>query len=266
MRLFIIFLGCLGFMAVPRLIGPPVYSAEVQSAIGYFQAQSDSFAAGCTKLRKSCESLHPANAVAGAKALASPSALSLARRNLIDCRLHYKKIESFLEYFFRSSATIYNRPPKFEPEEPGMEYQSPAGLQVIESLLYENRIDRAALIRQARAVESSATDLTALLYDLKADDRQLLESLRIELIRVMALDITGYEAPLLKSGIAESREALRSLSIQLEPYLHAGEPRSDSLRFFLDKAIAMTSANTSPSTISTGLLLCGKPYSPSNIS
>jgi cytochrome c peroxidase len=235
MRFFIILLGSLGFMAVPRLIRPPVYSAEVQSAIGYFQTQSDSFAESCTKLTRSCEPLTAAN----------PSALSIARRNLIDCRLHYKKIESFLEYFFRSSATIYNRPPKFEPEEPGMEYQSPAGLQVIESLLYENRIDRPALLRQARAVESSAADLTALLYDLKADDRQLLESLRVELIRVMALDITGYEAPLLKSGIAEAREALRSFSIQLQSYLHTGEPRSDSLRFFLNKGIAMTGTNVS---------------------
>ncbi|HXB93374.1 MAG TPA: cytochrome c peroxidase, partial [Puia sp.] len=64
-----------------------------------------------------------------------------------------------------------------------------------------------------------------------------LESLRIELIRVMALDITGYEAPLLKSGITESADALASLRDQLQPYLQKGNPRSDSLLFFLDKAI-----------------------------
>jgi cytochrome c peroxidase len=246
MRLFIIIAGCLGFIAVPRLIRPPApphsvqppftYSTEVQSAVEYFQTESRAFASSCTALRKSLESLQPAGS----------ETRSQARQHLIECRCHYKKIESFLEYFFRSSSTIYNKPPKYEAEEGGMEYQSPAGLQVIESLLYEPRIDRKALLEQARAVESAAVDLPALLYDLKADDRQLLESLRVELIRVMALDITGYEAPLLKSGIRESAEALRSLSVQLQPYLRPGEPRSDSLRYFLDKAIAMTSRSEMP--------------------
>jgi cytochrome c peroxidase len=233
MRLFIILLGCLGFLAVPPLNQPPAYSTGVQSAVDYFRTESRAFASSCTSLRKNCESLHPRDAAARYAALNS----------LMECRSHYKKIESFLEYFFLSSATIYNRPPKYEAEEPGMEYQSPAGLQVIETLLYEPAINRSLLLEQAKAVESSAVDLPALLYDLKADDRQLLESLRIELIRIMALDITGYEAPLLKSGIGESAIALRSLSIQLQPYLHAGERRSDSLRYFLDKTIALTTDN-----------------------
>jgi len=82
------------------------------------------------------------------------------------------------EYFFRSSSTIYNKPPKYETEEPSMEYQQPIGLQVIESLLHDTRIDHKALLEQAVAVESTAADLPALLYDFTASDRQLLESLR----------------------------------------------------------------------------------------
>jgi hypothetical protein len=74
---------------------------------------------------------------------------------------------------------------------------------------------------QAKAVESSAVDLPALLYDLRASDRQLLESLRMELIRVIALNITGYEAPLLKSGIEESHAAMEAVEVQLRPYLDA---------------------------------------------
>jgi len=249
MRLFILLTGCLGFMAIPRLIRPPAApiklkgaafttpSAEVQSAISYFRAGSRSFAASCTILRQRLAALRPGD----------PQTLAAARQALMDCRDHYKKIESFLEYFFRSSATIYNRPPKFEAEEGGMEYQSPVGLQLIESLLYGQTVDKRQLLLQAQAVESSAIDLPALLYDLRADDRQLLASLDIELIRIMALDITGYEAPYLKTGIRESAEALQSLSFQLQPYLRPGEPESDSLRSLLDKAIAMTSRGNSNS-------------------
>jgi cytochrome c peroxidase len=154
----------------------------------------------------------------------------------MDCRNHYKEIESFLEYFFRSSATIYNRPPKFEAEEGNMEYQSPIGLQLIESLLYDpNPIGNNPHCRPAPSkvppptcppcctISGQTTGSYSPVFD-------------VELIRIMSLDITGYEAPLLKSGIRESAEALQSLSFQLQPYLRPGEAVSDSLRSLLDKS------------------------------
>ena len=189
----------------------------------YFRGEAKGFAGSCSELRKAIEAGKDVGAVRG---------------RLAEARLRYKHIESFLEYFFRSSATIYNRAPKFEAEEGSMEYQSPIGLQLMESLLYEPRIDRKSLLEQAKAVESSASDLPALLYGLKADDRQLLESLRVELIRVMALDITGYEAPLLKTGIGESVAAMEAVELQLRPYLDAGA-RADRVQGCLGRVREM---------------------------
>lgn len=246
MRLLTVIAACLGFLAIPRLIPmrpaslsvsrtAASYSPQVQSAIANFRNESRRFAAACTSLRLALASVQPGDR----------HSIAAARQQLIATRRGYKMIESFLEYFFRSSATIYNRPPKFEAEDGGMEYQSPIGLQVIESILYDPHPDKKELLAQAKAVESSAADLPALLYDLKADDGQLLESLRIELIRIITLDITGYEAPLLKTGIPESADALRSLSSQLQPYLQPHDPRSDTLRALLDKAIAITDSSSS---------------------
>src|SRR5258708_19914856 len=99
-----------------------------------------------------------------------------ARQKLIDCRLHYKRIEFFLEYFFKSSSRIYNSPPKYEPEEPDMEYQSPAGLQVIESLLYEYE-GKDELLKQIAAVATSAADLPSLFYNFQPASHHLLENL-----------------------------------------------------------------------------------------
>ncbi|HEY4287611.1 MAG TPA: cytochrome c peroxidase [Puia sp.] len=224
---------------MPQLASAPgaaAISPGVQSAMDYFTTQSRTFAASCTRLRKTLEAPNPS--------------LPLARQQLIDCRCQYKKIEAFLEYFFRSSSTIYNRPPKFEAEEPDMEYQSPVGLQVIESLLYETHPNHKNLLDQAKAVESSASDLPALLYNFKASDPQLLESLRLELIRIIALDITGYEAPLLKTGIRESRAALEAFALSLQPYLqdpgHGNCPgHADSLQYFLDKTTTFLNRNQS---------------------
>ena len=215
------FLFCLilGLTAASRLIGPADPSPGVEGAMTYFRKEAAAFAQSCTELRVAAEGS------AGTGEL---------RRRLADARLRYKRIESFLEYFFRSSATIYNRPPKFEAEDGGMEYQEAIGMQLMEALLYAPQPDRKALLEQARAVESSALDLPALLYGLKADDRQVLESLRIELIRVIALDITGYEAPYLKSGIGESRVAMEAMEVQLGPYLGTGK-REDSVRMYLGR-------------------------------
>ncbi len=166
-----------------------------------------------------------------------PVSVLRARRALIECRLNYKRIEYFLEYFFRSSAVIYNHPAKYEVEEPYAEFEEPRGLQVIEALLFEKKVFvvKDQLLQQATAVNESASDLGALLYDFTMDDAQLLESLRIELIRVMTLDISGYDAPRLKSGIAEAYEALRSMQVALQPYM--GDRRADSVRFYLDEAL-----------------------------
>ncbi|HEY4337303.1 MAG TPA: cytochrome c peroxidase [Puia sp.] len=214
MRIFIVCCCCLGLMAASRFVGP---SQGVEEAVEYFRREAVAFAGSCTELRKATEG--------GAET-------KQLRQRLAEARLRYKHIESFLEYFFRSSATIYNRPPKFEAEDGSMEYQEAIGMQLMEAELYAPSLDREALLRQAKAVESSAVDLPALLYGLKADDRQVLESLRIELIRVITLDITGYEAPLMKSGIGESRAAMETIEVLLRPYLDAGK-RADSVRSYL---------------------------------
>ncbi|HTI09921.1 MAG TPA: cytochrome c peroxidase [Puia sp.] len=213
----------------------PPQASGVGVSIAYFRKEAPEFAKSCKELFSALQSIDPS----------TPPSLGKARQKLIECRLHYKKIEFFLEYFFRSSSRIYNSPPKYEGEEPDMEYQSPVGLQVIESLLYQPPVagKKNELLQQAGAVAGSAADLSSLLYDFQTDDRQILESLRVELIRVITLGITGYDAPSLKSGLAESYEVLQSMRFQLQPYLTAGETRSDSLLAFLDKAIGQLRNN-----------------------
>lgn len=93
------------------------------------------------------------------------SSLTAAKNALKDCRLQYKKISFFLEYFFPSEAQVYNSAPKYEVEEPYMEYQHPKGLQVIEQLLYEKNPDKTALTEQAELLRSSAADISSLLIN-----------------------------------------------------------------------------------------------------
>jgi len=208
----------------------PAPSPGVTTAVEYFRAEAPVFARHCTGLQSAIRTMD----------LRDSRSVAAVRRKLIDCRASWKRIESFLEYFFRTSSRIYNRAPKFEAEEPGMEYQSPLGLQVIENLLYETNTPdrRRQLLEQSSAVASSASDLPALLYDFHAGDPQILESLRIELIRIITLDISGYDAPYLKTGVTEACGSLLSIKHQLEPY-----GPSDSLQTCLDSSIAYCKAH-----------------------
>nr|WP_199078570.1 cytochrome c peroxidase [Pedobacter sp. ASV19] len=202
--------------------------------ITYFKENSSVFAASADRLKAAIVLLD-----------GRAEQTEKAKLALKDCRLQYKRIAFFLDYFFESSAMIYNRPPKVEVEEPYMEYQEPSGLQVVEALLYAAQPvqHKEALLAQAELISSSADDLGTLTYQFEATDREILESIDLELVRVMALSISGYDAPELKSGIQEAHQSLVAIHEVLQPFLN-NDKVSVSLLLNLDKAIQFTSANT----------------------
>jgi len=191
-----------------------------QQLLAYIKNEAALFATKAMTLQTSLENIS-----------SDSSSIIRARTALKICRLQYKKISFFLEYFYPSEAQVYNGPPKYEVEEPYMEYQEPKGLQVIEGLLYEKNPDKPALIEQAHLITSSATDIPSLFYRFSATDAQLMESIRLEFIRIMTLYITGYDAPLLKSGVEEAEQALDVIRIILNPYIENKE--GDSIRYYL---------------------------------
>ena len=118
-------------------------------------------------------------------------------------------------------------------------------LQNLKNMTHENNVEakKIDLLQQTGAVSSSATDLNALLYDFKADDKQLLESIRLELIRIITLGIVGFDAPLLKSGIAESAASLEALQFVLTPFLTADAKHADSVSKYLAGSISFLLSN-----------------------
>jgi cytochrome c peroxidase len=222
----------LGGLGLTRPLGSTI---GLGPTLAYFRSEADQFHRGTILLNKLVHEIEPAQA----------QSISRAREALVDCRLKYKRIEFFLEYFFRSAAGIYNSPPKVEVEEPFMEFEEPRGMQVIEASLFRamNPEEKNQAIQQAEALCSSAADLKSLLYDFRADDPQILESLRIELIRVIALGTAGFDAPLLKSGIRESGEAFKSMERVLAPYLNPKFRESDSTFYYLKKSLLSLEAH-----------------------
>lgn len=159
--------------------------------------------------------------------------------------MDYKRIEFFMDYFFESSSLIYNRPAKVEVDEPYMEYQEPSGFQVMEVLLFEDHpfLHKADLLEQAELLASSAEDLNSLLYKFEGTDKEILESVRLELIRVITLSITGYDAPELKTGIRESWQSLSAIQKILMPYVQTYPVRGAKLSVILNRALTYLKLN-----------------------
>jgi cytochrome c peroxidase len=226
MRLAIVIIGLVtGILFLSAFAFPVNPSMGSKPAIADMKIKAAGFSKSCDELQQAIGRLDGHD----------PVSVQRARAALINCRYHYKEIEFFLEYFFISSAHIYNGPPKLGEES---EYPEPTGFQAMEELLFAPDISaqKDKLIAQAAVVCSSARDLPVLFYEFQTSDRQLVQSLRLELIRIMTLGITGYDAPQLKSGITESYYALRAVQTALAPLLK-NKPSSE-MNGLLSAAIA----------------------------
>jgi cytochrome c peroxidase len=200
----------------------------VEQTLDYFRVNATSFAESTADLQQSIKQLDKNN----------PASVDKALTSLKECRLRFKSIEFFFNYFFRSLSSIYNAPPVIEVEEPFLEYREPIGLQVIASLLFADDpfAEKEQLLAQASLVYESAGDLHALLYQLPVTDEQILESIQLELINVMTLGIAGFDTPELKTGVIEAKQTLLAVREVLHPFL-TNSPESDSVRFYMNAAI-----------------------------
>lgn len=207
----------------------------VDNTLRYFRSNIPPLVSSAKELRKAIASLNDSISIAH------------ARNKLVLCRNAYKRIEFFTEYFFGNQVVRFNLPPVKEVEEPVLEYQWPVGFQVMEDLLFADNVQeyKKELLSNADVIILSAEGLNGLLYNRQITDAGILESLRLELIRISALNITGYDAPLLKSGIKESETALLAFRENIKPYLNEYKNLPDSIVFFLDYSIDLLKADAS---------------------
>jgi cytochrome c peroxidase len=137
-------------------------------------------------------------------------------------RKGYKRVEWLLEYYQPYMATRVNGPPvvEVEEDEPGQHTTSPTGLQVIEPYLFPvaDRTQKASLLRELNVLLSYAVRLEQSIPADRLTDGDILDAMRQQLFRIVALGITGYDAPEARSGLAESAVSLSALRDAFIPY------------------------------------------------
>jgi cytochrome c peroxidase len=154
------------------------------------------------------------------------------RQLFFNSRLAYKKFEWAAEYFTPTITISVNGPPAPETQLSGFVLQ-PTGLQVIESLLYPryDPANRGAIVFQLRELITNCKLYRSYYRGATLLNGQVWDAAKQEVFRVMTLGIAGFDAPLAKSGLAESACSLRSVSQVLANYPAANGDGDLTIRF-----------------------------------
>lgn len=157
------------------------------------------------------------------------------KKSFLTCREQFKRIEYYIEYFFPTTAKALNGPPIAEIELGENLIEAPAGFQVIEDYLY-NELDshaRAELINEIKKVSVALKRVLQYQQTYTITDAQIFDAMRLEIFRITALGITGFDAPLSLQSLPEASISLEGLKQALKHYPDNGDASAK-----VDKSIA----------------------------
>ncbi len=158
-----------------------------------------------------------------------PAARSEQLKELFSQTRHsYKKIEWLVEYLYPSTATKLNGPalPEAEPSEPE-EMLLPSGFQVMEEKLYGDAIDdavRQELVYDLATITNRVRYLQAQVPGITLSESEVLDAVKLNLYRLIAKGLAGFDTPVSLTAIAEIAPTLQS---------------ADSVLSFFPKAVAV---------------------------
>lgn len=145
-------------------------------------------------------------------------------------RRSFKEIEFLLDYLQPQDVKDYlNGAPllKTERSVPRVIILEPKGMQVIEELIYseEAYAQKGKLIVLCRDLQTQTLLLKNYLNSQPLYDRQVFEAVRLGLIRVMSLGVTGFDTPGSDDALAESKVAFNAMRKTMIPYLEVSQDK-----------------------------------------
>ncbi|MDB5272815.1 MAG: hypothetical protein JWO58_1182 [Chitinophagaceae bacterium] len=155
----------------------------------------------------------------------------------LEARIMYKKIEWAAEYYSPVISRRINGAPVIEVERYSGQVFEPAGLQVIEALLFPHydTTNRTELMKQLRQLQTQCDKYKTYFSKVELMDWQIYDAAKLELIRIQTLGITGFDNPLTLHSMEESSAALQSLKQVMQMYLDENDTEQLTVPF--DKAI-----------------------------
>ncbi len=159
-------------------------------------------------------------------------------------RHSYKQVEWAVEYFMPTTARFVNGPALDELEIEENTAFEPEGFQVIEELIYPSfdTSNRTELIRQCKILQSTCERMKKHFSAISFTEAQVIDALRLEIHRITALGITGFDNPIALNGIEETAWSLQAVdhyfSLFQKLVAYSNDQETTTLRKQLKKAIA----------------------------
>lgn len=137
-------------------------------------------------------------------------------------RAAYKQMETIFAYYFQSYVNNVNSPPKpyFEEEELDIPQQKPAGMQLIEEMIFADysKADKAKMKSEAAELVRMAVLLPTINEPIEFNDSNNFDAFIEELYRITALGIAGFDSQTAVNSLPECKEALNGLQQYIAVY------------------------------------------------
>lgn len=142
------------------------------------------------------------------------------QQQFLELRLSYKKFEWAAEYFDPAGTRFVNGPPVQEIEMSDGQVFEPAGLQVIEALLFPkyDPNQKKELVRQLTLLQKGCDNYKLHFATVDILDWQVYDAAKLEVFRILSLGITGFDNPLTLKSSREAAASLESLRTVLAYY------------------------------------------------
>ena len=152
-------------------------------------------------------------------------------------RFSFKRIEYILDYLQPQDVKDYlNGAPllKTERSVPRVVVLEPKGMQVMEELIYADDIQqhKSHLRKLSKELESQTLLIQRYQRNRPIYDRQIFEAVRLGLIRIMSLGMTGFDTPGSGMALEENKLAFEALYGAVRPYL--AQARNSELSVFVN--------------------------------
>lgn len=115
-----------------------------------------------------------------------------------ECRLAYKKIELVVEYYHPYTAQFINSPAIQK-----------SGFQELETLLFP--VVQATAYVEAKKLESVMSKLREESNVIEPTDAQLFDAMRLELVRIMSLGLSGFDSQEARYSVPEAVASLEGI-------------------------------------------------------
>ncbi|MBT1703227.1 hypothetical protein [Chryseosolibacter indicus] len=147
------------------------------------------------------------------------------RSTFLTSRDAYKRIEFLVEFYMPETSRFVNGPPLPEIEVEEHEITEPHGFQVIEEILYPEyaESDKEHLLLEIKNLSIFIKKYNDFFGVKQITANHLLHALRMNVFRVIALGLSGFDTPLSKNGIVEAGTSFSTLNRYLNVFYAASK-------------------------------------------